>query len=72
MSLSAAQDLDRPLEAGLERQAPVDGGAAPRSSGAGSKAASTTASIRASLSGKTRKIVPSAMPAASAIWRVVT
>ena len=38
----------------------------------GSKAASTAASISASLSGKTRKIVPSAMPAASAIWRVVT
>ena len=37
-----------------------------------SNAASTTAAIRLSLSGKTRKIVPSAMPAASAICRVVT
>ena len=35
-----------------------------------SKAVSTTAAITASLSGKTRKMVPSAMPAASAIWRV--
>ena len=42
------------------------------SAGAGSKAASTAASIRDSLSGKTRKMVPSAMPAASAICRVVT
>jgi hypothetical protein len=39
--------------------------------GAVSKAASTAASINDSLSGKTRKMVPSAMPAASAIWRVV-
>ena len=37
-----------------------------------SNADSTTAAIRLSLSGKTRKIVPSAMPAASAICRVVT
>ena len=37
-----------------------------------SSAASTTAAISDSLSGKTRKIVPSAMPAASAIWRVVS
>ena len=36
-----------------------------------SSAASTTAAISDSLSGKTRKIVPSAIPAASAIWRVV-
>ena len=40
--------------------------------GSGSKAVSTAASMSDSLSGKTRKIVPSAMPAASAIWRVVT
>ena len=37
-----------------------------------SNASSTTASISASLVAKTRKIVPSAMPAASAIWRVLT
>src|SRR6476659_8374662 len=37
-----------------------------------SRAASTTAAMSVSLSGKTRKIVPSAMPAASAIWRVVS
>ena len=41
------------------------------STGAGSKACSTAASINVSLSAKTRKIVPSATPAASAIWRVV-
>ena len=40
--------------------------------GAGSSTLPTTASITASLSGKTRKMVPSAMPAASAISRVVT
>ena len=43
-----------------------------RSTGSGSKACSRAASISDSLSGKTRKMVPSAMPAASAIWRVVT
>ncbi len=43
-----------------------------RRSTALSNADSTTASIRDSLSGKTRKMVPSAIPAASAIWRVVT
>ena len=40
--------------------------------GAGSRTLATAALITASLSGKTRKIVPSAMPAASAISRVVT
>ena len=39
--------------------------------GPGSSTAATAASISSSLSAKTRKIVPSAMPAASAIWRVV-
>ncbi len=37
-----------------------------------SSAASTTAAMSDSLSGKTRKMVPSAIPAASAIWRVVS
>ena len=41
------------------------------STGAGSNACSTAASISVSLSTKTRKIVPSATPAASAICRVV-
>ena len=40
--------------------------------GAGSSAASMTASSNAVLSSKTRKMVPSAMPAACAISRVVT
>ena len=40
--------------------------------GPGSNAASVAAQISASLLGKTRKIVPSATPAASAIWRVET
>ena len=39
---------------------------------AGLIASSAAASIRLRLSGKTRKIVPSAMPAAWAISRVVT
>ena len=39
--------------------------------GMGSKAASTAACRTACLSGKTRKIVPSAMSAASAICRVL-
>ena len=43
-----------------------------RTYGSGSRTLSTTARTTASLSGKTRKIVPSAMPAASAISRVVT
>ena len=37
-----------------------------------SKASATTVSISSSLVAKTRKIVPSAMPAASAICRVLT
>ena len=40
--------------------------------GAGSSAASITASSRVVLSSKTRKMVPSAMPAAWAISRVVS
>ncbi len=43
-----------------------------RSVGVWSNASATTAWITDSLSGKTRKIVPSAMSAASAICRVVT
>ena len=42
------------------------------STGEGSTACSITAAITASLSSKTRKMVPSAIPAASAICRVVT
>ncbi len=37
-----------------------------------SNASATTVSISSSLVANTRKIVPSAMPAASAIWRVLT
>ena len=40
--------------------------------GPGSNASSTAAHTTESLSGKTRKMVPSAIPDASAIWRVVT
>ncbi len=40
--------------------------------GAGSSAARSAASSRSSFVSKTRKIVPSATPAADAIWRVVT
>ena len=40
--------------------------------GAGSRTSAITATSSESLSSKTRKIVPSAMPAASAISRVVT
>jgi hypothetical protein len=40
--------------------------------GSGSKAAAVAPWINSSLSRKARKIVPSATPAASAIWRVVT
>ena len=47
--------------------APISAAAGP-----GSTMAATAASTSSSLSAKTRKIVPSAMPAASAIWRVVT
>ena len=42
------------------------------SSGSGSSAASITAAMTSSLSAKARKMVPSAIPAASAIWRLVT
>ena len=69
---AAAEDLDRGDRAGSRAGGPGRSRRARRRPTSVSNAASTTASIRRSLSGKTRKIVPSAMPAASAIWRVVT
>ena len=65
------QDLGRSHEPRLERQG-ASTAASAAATGAGSSAVSRAAWISASLSGKTRKIVPSATPAASAISRVVT
>jgi len=62
-------DHDRGGEGVLEGQ-PGRIASSAASSGSGSSAASTTAAMTSSLSAKARKIVPSAMPAASAIWRV--
>ena len=69
---AALHDRDRLGEPVLEREVAVDGGQGRARSAPGRRPRSTAASTSASLSGKTRKIVPSAMPAASAIWRVVT
>ena len=68
---AALQDRDQRHQASPQRERMVDRHDR-RECGRGSKARSVTARISASLSSKTRKIVPSATSAASAIWRVVT
>ena len=69
---AALQDPHGVGDGVLQRGVDVDGAPAPARRPWDRWRASTTAAISSSLSAKTRKIVPSAMPAASAIWRVVT
>ena len=65
------QHLDGRDHPGLQVEAPVDASSSSQVRWT-SKTSSSTASIRASLVENTRKIVPSATPAASAICRVLT